>query len=53
MDASNKNNVVSFIAHIYSFNNPLKKMFYHIINVTLIEVKLFSIRYKINQAIEI
>jgi len=34
MDASNKNNDVSSIAHIHSFNNSLKKTLYHTVNIT-------------------
>lgn len=43
-NASIKNNIVISIAHVYSFNSPLKKTLYHIINVTTIEAELFAIR---------
>ena len=52
-NASIKNNIVISIAHVYSFNSPLKKTLYHIINVTTIEAELFAIRYGINQVIQI
>ena len=47
-DTSIKNNVATSIAHIYSFNSPLKKTLHHTINITSIEVELFTIRYSIN-----
>ena len=34
LDTSIKNNIVIFIAHIYSFNSPLKKILYYVINIT-------------------
>ena len=52
-NSSIKNNIAISIAHVYSFNSPLKKTLYHIINVTTIEAELFAIRYGINQAIQI
>jgi len=51
-DASNKNNVASSIVYIYFFKNLLKKMLYHTINIISTEAELFSIRYRINQAIQ-
>jgi len=53
LDTNIKNNVTTSIAHIHSFNNPLKKMLYHTINITLIEAKLFAFRYRINQVVQI
>ena len=41
------------IAYIYLFNSLLKKTLHHAINVMTIEVELFTIRYEINQAIQI
>ena len=40
-DASNKNNVASSIVYIYFFNNLLKKMLYHTINIMSTEAELF------------
>ena len=36
---------------IYSFNSPLKKILHHTINVTSMKAELFTIQYRINQAI--
>ena len=47
-DTNVKNNITSSISHIHSFNNPLKKMLHHTINITLTEAELFAIRYGIN-----
>jgi len=52
-DASIKNNVATFITHIHSHSSPIKKTLYHTVNVSTTEVKLFAIRYGINQAIQI
>jgi len=52
-DASIRNNVTTSITHIHLFNNPFKKILYHAISITSIEVKLFAIRCRINQAIQI
>ena len=52
-DASIKNNVTISIAYVYFFNNPLKKILHHAINITLIETELFAIRCRINQAVQI
>jgi len=52
LDTSIKNNVTTSIAHVHSFNNPLKKMHYHVINITSTETKLlFALRYRINQMV--
>ena len=47
-DTSIKNNIATFIAHVYSFNNILKKMLHHTINIMTMKVELFAIRYGIN-----
>ena len=52
-DTSIKNNVATSIAHVYSFNNPLRKILHHTINITTMKVELFAIRYGINQATQI
>jgi len=52
-DASNKNNVALSIAHIYFFNNSLKKTLHHAISIISIETELFTIRCEISQAVQI
>ena len=52
-DASIKNNVATFITYIHSHSSPIKKTLYHTVNVSTTEVKLFAIRYEINQTIQI
>ena len=52
-DTSIKNNVATSIAHVHSFNNLLKKILHHTINITTMKVELFAIRYGINQATQI
>ena len=53
LDASIKNNITFSISHIHSFNNLLKKMLYHTINITSTEAKLIAIRCSINQIVQI
>jgi len=48
-----KNNVVSSISHIHSFSNLLKKTIHHIVNITPTETELFTIRYSINQTVQV
>lgn len=50
-NASIKNNIATFIAHIHLYANPIIKMLYHTIGITFTEAKLFAIKYSINQAI--
>jgi len=52
-DTNIKNNVTTSISHIYFSKNIIVKILYHIINITFTEVELFSIKYKVNQAIKI
>ena len=52
-DMSIKNNVISSISHIHSFSNPLKKTIHHIVNITPTETELFTIRYSINQTVQV
>ena len=49
-DTSIKNNVATSIAHIHTHDKPLVKTIHHAVNVTSMEVELFSIRCGINQA---
>ena len=48
-DTSIKNNVAMSIAHIHTHDKPLIKTIHHAVNVTSIEVELFTIRCGINQ----
>lgn len=52
-DTSIKNNVTSLIFYVHSNLNFVTKTVYHTIKVTTTEIKLFAIRYGINQAIQI
>ena len=49
-DASVKNNVATFIAHVHICDKPIVKTLHHAVNINSIEAKLFAIRYGINQA---
>ena len=51
-DASIKNNVTTSISYILSSWSVLKKTIHHVVNVTSIEVEMFSIRCGINQAVD-
>ena len=48
MDASIKNNITTFIFHIYIRDKPITKTLYHAVNVTSTKTKLFAIRCGIN-----
>ena len=48
-----KNNIATSIAHIHSFNSPLKKTIYHTISITLMKAELFILRYGINQVVQV
>ena len=52
-DTSIKNNVATSISYIHSGRNILAKTIHHVINVTSTEVELFSIRCRINQAVQV
>jgi len=53
LDASIKNNIVISITYVYLVNNPLKKTLHHIIDIMSLEVELFVLKYRINQATQI
>ena len=53
LDTSIKNNIATSISHIYSLSNPIKTMLHHAVNVMTIEAELFTIRCRINQAVQI
>ena len=48
MDASVKNNITMFISHTHIHNKPVTKTLHHIVHITSIEAKLFTIRCGIN-----
>jgi len=50
-DASIRNNIATSIAHIHSFSSLIKEMLYHAVDITMIETELFTIIYRINQAV--
>ena len=52
-DASIKNNVVISVLHIQKGQNIINKSIHHAMNVNSIKAKLFAIRCRINQAIQI
>ena len=52
-DTNIKNNVAISILHIHSSYNSIKKIIHHAINITSTETKLFAIKYKINQTVQI
>ena len=49
-DASIKNHIATSIAYIHIQNKQVIKTIHHIVNITITEAKLFSIRCGINQA---
>jgi len=52
-NTSIRNNIATFIAHIYLHTNPVKKTLHHAVGITSSKAKLFAIRCGINQAIQI
>jgi len=52
-DASIKNNVATSISHVCFDHNILAKTIHHAINITSIEVELFTIRCSINQVVQV
>jgi len=50
-DADIKNQIVTSISYIHSFNKPIVKTLHKAINVTTAEAELFTIRCSINQAV--
>jgi len=49
-NASIKNNVITSILYMHTYNKPLTKTIYHTVHVTSTEAELFTIRCSINQA---
>jgi len=52
-DASIRNNVAISITYVHFFSNSIKKMFNYAINIIITKAKLFTIRYRISQAIQV
>ena len=52
-DTSIKNNVTISILHVCSGHNTIAKTIHHTVNITLTEAELFTIRYGINQAVQV
>jgi len=52
-DASIRNNITTSISHIHLHNRLIIKTIHHMVNVTTTEAELFTIRYRISQAISI
>ena len=48
-----KNNITTSILHVYMGHNILAKTIHYAINATLTKVELFTIRYGINQAVQV
>jgi len=49
-NASIKNNIAISISHVHVHNKPIIKTIHHVVNITTMEAKLFTIRCGINQA---
>jgi len=49
-DASIKNQVATLISHVHIHDRPVIKTIHHTVSITFTKVKLFVIRYSINQA---
>jgi len=52
-DTSIKNNVTTSILHVCSGHNTIAKTIHHTVNITSTEAELFTIRYGINQAVQV
>lgn len=52
-DTCIKNNIAIFISYVHFYSNGIKKTIYHTINISLTKVELFTIRCRINQAVQI
>lgn len=51
-DTSIKNNVTTSMSHVCQGHNIINRSIYHIMNINSVEIELFSIRYRINQAMK-
>ena len=52
-DTRIKNNIATSITHIHVCNRPIIKTIYYTTNVTSTEAELFTIKYSINQAVNL
>jgi len=52
-DTGIKNNIATSITHIHVCNKLIIKTIYHAVNIILTEAKLFTIRYSINQTVNL
>ena len=52
-DSSIKDNVAMSIVHVHSHNSPVIKMIHYAVNIPSTEVEIFTLRYGINQAIQL
>ena len=52
-NTSIKNQVAILIVYIHSFNKPILKTLYYVVNISITEAELFVIRCSINQAVQI
>ena len=52
-DVGIRNNIATSITHIHFYSSSIKKTLYYTVNITTTKIKLFTIRYRINQAIQI
>jgi len=53
LDTSIKNNVVTSILHMHTYNRPIIKMIYHAVYITSTKAELFAIRCGINQVLNL
>jgi len=53
LDVNIKNNIATSIAHVHSYNSLVIKMIHHATNIIFTEAKLFAIRCRINQAVQV
>ena len=47
-DASIKNNIVTSILYMHTYNNPIAKTIHYAVHITSIKAELFAIRCSIN-----
>jgi len=52
-NTSIKNQVAISITHVHTHDSPVVKTIYHAINITSTEAKIFAIRCRLNQAIQL
>jgi len=52
-DMSIKNQVTTSIAHVHVYDSPIIKTIHHTVNIISTEAELFTIRCRLNQAIQL